>query len=195
MNFDRIEQLGERLYFTLDDAAAVLGVGRASARVACSRYVRQGLFVRVKNDFYLLKRNLKNLKQNEFLRLANFVQTPSYVSFLTALSYREVSTQVVRGVCESACIKRSQKVDIDGKLLNFYRLKKELYFGFEKANGIFIATTEKALADSFYLMSLGKYSLDLNALDIARIDMVKLHKIIKVFPAKTKVLVKALCKI
>jgi len=195
MNFNKFDQLGEKLYFTLDDVCAIFGVARASARVACSRYVRNGLFIRVKNDFYVLKRNLKNISREDLLRLANFAQTPSYVSFLTALAYHDITTQMVRGVVDSACVKRSVEYDINGNQFNFYRLKQGLYSGFEKINNIFIAMPEKALLDSFYFISMGKYSLDMDALDMSKINNRKLKNMLKIFPQKTKELVKKICKI
>jgi hypothetical protein len=40
-----------------------------------------------------------------------------------------------------------------------------LYQGFKKEKGFFIATPEKMLLDAIYLMSYGRYALDMSAID------------------------------
>ena len=47
-----------KLYFGYEDLARVLGISQASARVTASRYVRQGLLLRVKRNLYVLKARL-----------------------------------------------------------------------------------------------------------------------------------------
>jgi hypothetical protein len=46
-----------------------------------------------------------------------------------------------------------------------------------------------------YLYSFGKYSFDFDSIDISKLDMKKIKKIIKDFPERTKQTLKKICKI
>jgi predicted transcriptional regulator of viral defense system len=151
--------------------------------------------VRLKRNLYVLNENWENFDREDLLRMANFLQIPSYISFMTALSVYEVTTQVQRDFLESASLKRSIKADIKGVIFKYYKLKKQYYFGFVKKDNIFIATKEKAFVDAVYLYSFGKYKFDLESLDLDKLDEVKLKEILKAFPQKTKTIVKKLCRI
>jgi hypothetical protein len=65
-----------------------------------------------------------------------------------------------------------------------------LYFGFKKEKEYFIATPEKALVDAFYLMSYGRYALDISALDIEKLDRDEIIRLSIKFPAKTRRMLK-----
>jgi predicted transcriptional regulator of viral defense system len=148
--------LQRRLYFTSQDVADVLGIKPSSATVLCARYVKKGLFIRLKKDFYVMKERWQRNSPSEFFQIANILQVPSYVSLMTALSFYEVTTQIRRKFFESVCIKRTAKYEIDGSLFNFYKLKRELYFDFIKQGDFFIATKEKALLDAIILILFWK---------------------------------------
>ena len=53
-----------------------------------------------------------------------------------------------------------------------------------------MATPEKALLDSFYLMSYGRYSLDVSALDAEKLDLNEIKSLASEFPLKTQILLK-----
>ena len=195
MNYSKLRTLKERFFFTVGDIADLFGIKPPSARVLCSRYVRDGIFVRLKNNLYVLEQNWDRYSRQDFIRLANIIQVPSYVSFSTALSFYEVTTQVPGNFFESACLKRSVKFQVRGTEFAFYKLKKELYFDFVKQNDYFIATKEKAFLDAAYLYSFGKYKLDLSALDIKKLDKNRLTGLLKRYPAKTRDTVRRICRI
>lgn len=195
MNNTALQKLKGKVYFTVGELADILNIKLESARVISSRYVKRGIFVRLKKNFYILSQDWENFLKEDYLKTSNFLQVPSYVSFMTALSFYDVTTQVQRNFFESASLKRSVKFSIKGAIFNFYKLKKELYFDFIKKGEIFIATKEKAFADSVYLYSFGKYKLDFNSLDLDKLDKSKLKGILKIFPQKTKNIIKKLCRI
>lgn len=195
MNYPELRKLKEKFYFSVDDLQDLLKIRRESARVLCSRYTKNGIFVRLKRNLYVLNENWENFARQDLLKMANFLQVPSYISFMTALSVYEVTTQVPRGFLESASLKRSIKADIKGVIFNYYKLKKQYYFGFIKKDNIFIATQEKAFVDAVYLCSFGKYRLDFDSLSLDKLDKDKLREVLKVFPRKTKTMVKKLCRI
>jgi len=195
MEYQRLIKLRERLYFTIADLAELFGLKAQSAMVLCSRYVKSGRFIRLKNNFYILDEKWANFTRDDFLKIANFLQVPSYISFMTALWFYGVTTQVPRNFFESACLKRSKRFNIKETVFNYYKLKKELYSGFIKKEDIFIAVKEKAFLDSVYLFSFGKYKLDISSLDLAKLDKGVLAKTARLFPRKTRFILEKLCKI
>jgi len=195
MKYTELRQLNKRLFFKAEDLADILGLRKSSSKVTCSRYVKKGIIMRLKKGYYILRERWDNLKREEFLILANFLQVPSYISFMTALSFYEITTQVQRGFFESACLKRSRAFKIEDTLFSFYKIKREYYFEFDKINDIFIASKEKAFIDSIYLYSFGKYKVDLISLDLNKLDKEKITEISYTYPQKTRKIIKNLCKI
>jgi len=195
MDYLKLQSLSEKIFFSSKDVAEVLGIKESSARVLCARYVKKGLFVRIKKDFYIFNEKWRRLSLEEFLILANFLQVPSYISLMTALSYYEVTTQIQRGFFESVCIKRTAKYEIDNVNFYFYKLKKDLFFDFVKNGNFFIATKEKAFLDAMYLYSFGRYSFDLDSIELSKLNIKKIKKILKNFPEKTIKLIKKRCGI
>jgi len=194
MNYPKLARLSQKFYFSSQDVADALGIKPESARVFCSRYAAKGIFIRLKNNFYSFDESWSRFSKEEFFRCANVIQVPSYISFLSALSYYEVTTQLQRNFFESASLKRSIHKEIKNTTFTFYKLKKTLYFGFIKKDNFFIATKEKAFLDAAYLCSFGKYKLDFNALDYGKLDNFELKKLAKHFPDKTQALVDKVCK-
>lgn len=192
MDYAKLQRLREKLYFTVEDVTAIWNIQPASARVLCNRYARKGVFLRLKNNFYVLEQNWQNFSPADFLRISNFLQVPSYVSFMTALAFYEVTTQIQRNFFESVSLKRSVQFNIKGVAFNFYKLKKGYYFDFIKQDNVFIATKEKALIDAVYLASFGKYQLDFSSLDFNKLNKSKLKKVLTVFPRKTKQIMRKL---
>jgi len=180
----------KKFYFGYEDLAGVLGISKASARVTASRYVRQGLLVRLKRNLYVLKERLNAAGREELFLLANLGQAPSYISLATALDYYEITTQVQRDVIESVAVKRTREIHLDGIVCRYTKVSSSLYFGYEKQKGFFMAAPEKAFLDAMYLKSFGRYALDLAAIDAGRLDRNKLKQMSKIFPLKTRQLLK-----
>jgi len=61
---------------------------------------------------------------------------------------------------------------------------------FKKEKDFFIATPEKALVDAFYLISYGRYAIDISALDAAKFDRDEIKYLSIKFPLKTRNLLK-----
>jgi len=189
-----VKKLRAKLFFAVEDVADFCGIKPASARVLCSRYVKRGMFIRLKNNFYVLDEKWDIFSREDFFSLANYLQVPSYISFMTALSAYDITTQTQGLFFESASIKRTRKFDVQGAIFNYYKLKKELYFDFIKSGNFFIATKEKAFVDSAYLYSFGKYKFDLTSIDVGKFDKKKIARIICKYPVKTRLLVERICK-
>lgn len=195
MNYSNLNKLGKRQFFTVADIQDLFGIKLESAWVLCTRYTKKGVFTRLKKNLYVLNDNWENFSQKDFLKISNFLQVPSYISFMTALSLYEVTTQVQRDYFESASLKRSVKFEIKGVTFNFYKLKKKYYFDFTKNNDIFLASKEKAFIDSVYLYSFGKYKIDFSSLDLDRLDKNRIKKILDIYPQKTRRIIRKKCRI
>lgn len=175
MNLDKIYRL-KKLYFTADDLARLLSVSKKSAQVTASRYVNSNKLIRLKRDIYILPQKLESISEEELFEIANLLQTPSYVSLTSALSYYNISTQQVQNFVESIALKRTQKFGVNGYEFLYTIFKDELYFGFERKENFFIATPEKALVDSIYLTAMKRYNCDFEAIDFSRLNKNKVEK-------------------
>ena len=191
----KLQELSRKDYFNVADVAQSFGLQPASARVFCSRYVKQGLLVRFKNDFYTTMWKWENFSRRDLFKIANLLQVPSYISLMTALAYYDITTQVQKNYLESVCLKRSVTYRVKESAFNYIKLQKRYYGDFVKSDGMFIATKEKAFLDAAYLFSFGKYKFDVDSLDLKKLDLKKLTKQLKVYPQKTKDTVKRLCGI
>jgi len=180
----------KKFYFGYEDISRVLGISPASAKVTASRYTNQGILLRIKKNLYVFREVWNAAGREDKFRLANLGQVPSYISLMTALDYYEITTQVQRDFFESVAVKRSKEVNINGSVFRYVKLAANLYNEFKKENDFFIATPEKALLDAFYLMSYGRYSLDLSSLDAAKLDRREIERLGRKFPLKTKNMLK-----
>jgi predicted transcriptional regulator of viral defense system len=194
-NLIEFQKLYNLPYFTGEDVANLLGIQRTSASVFCSRYAKRGLLVKLKNNFYITSQKLKDVSIDELFSIANVLQVPSYVSLMTGLAYYEITTQVQRYFIESASLKRSIEYEPEGVKFKYYKLNKAFYSDFVKINNLFIATKEKCFLDAVYLYSFGKYNIDFSSLNLKKLDMNRLEKLLKNYPVKTKKLVRKLCRI
>jgi len=181
MNFTHLNTI-KRLYFGYEALAQALSINRASARVCANRYAKAGILIRLKRNTYMLKERWNSLSDTDFFSLANILQTPSYVSLTTALSYYGITTQTQRGWVESIALKRTREFEAGNRTFVFTKFKKDLYFGFVKKEGFFVALPEKAFLDAVYLTALRRYRLDISAVDISKLDIGYLRKYLVKYP-------------
>lgn len=193
MNLLKLEQ-NQRPVWTVQDLARILGIQEASARVMASRYVKKGILTRLRNNVYLLKSLASLISRDDLFYLSNIVQTPSYISFMTALSYYGVTTQITRDFIEAVSLVRTQTYESEEWVFNYSKIDKGLYFGFIRLGKFFIATKEKALLDCLYFSSMGRYSLDIASIDLSQFSVTELRKIAKKFPKRTQFLLSKLLK-
>lgn len=167
------------LFLSIDDIAAALSISRESAKVTASRYVKKGKLYRLKKDFYIIPSKINTLKEEELFRIANFLQIPSYISLLSALSFYNISTQQQRNFVESVSLKRKSYIEVKNFTFTYTLIKRSMYEGFESFGGradFFIAKPDKALADIIYLSSMGRYNCDYEAVDFKKINKKNIAK-------------------
>jgi len=184
----------ENKLLSVRDIASILSISLESARVTAHRYIQKGLLIRIKRDLYITADKFNNLKENELFKLANLIQVPSYISLTSALSYYNISTQQLRGIVESIAVKRSKLAKSGDVIFKFTKVKKDFYTGFIQENNIFIALPEKALADSIYLSSMGRYNTDFDAIDFRKTNKALTNKFIKQTNKKATTLWDNICK-
>jgi len=194
MNREAWRSLRDRLFFTTEDVAGLFNLNLSSARVFCSRRVKQGDFIRIKKDFYILEERLPYLDRKDFYNISNHLQVPSYVSFTTALVYHEVTTQTLQGWYENAAQKRTVQYTCAGFHFSYFKLKKELYFGFVKIGSFFMALKEKAFIDVCHLSVYGGYAFDWAAFDPGKLNMGLIKTLLAPFPERTRNRVKKFLK-
>ena len=126
MKFLKLQNIN-KTYFGYEDIASVLGISRQAARVSANRYVKQGILIRIKRNMYILKDVWNTFDQKKIFSIANLIQTPSYISFTSALCFYETSTQMQQNFIESIAIKRTKLVIIENTIFNYSLINKNLY--------------------------------------------------------------------
>ena len=169
----------EKLYFSTNDIAKALSITPESAKVTTFRYAKAKIITKIKKDIYILSHKIPFLTEEELFKLANIIQTPSYISLTTALSYYNISTQQQRDFIESIALKKTKSLYVGNVNFSFVLIKPNLYREFILQNGFFIATQEKALADAVYLSSLNRYSCDFDAIHFKKLDLQKIEDFLK----------------
>lgn len=178
-NLDLIKTLSslDKGYFTTADFERITGLGRESLKVALHRLVKKGLLTKIKRGVYQLSFNPVDVK-----KIANQLYYPSYLSFESALSQYGILSQIPY-TQTFATPKRSKKVTLWKTEIDYRQLQKKLFFGYVLSNDIYIAEPEKALLDQLYLVSRGKTTLNIEELDLTRIDQKKLVNYAQKFPS------------
>lgn len=175
----------KKFYFGYEELARTLNISTDSARVTASRYVKMGLLVRIKRNLYVLREAWETATKEDKFMVANLGETPSYISLMTALDYHDITTQVQRDFFESIAIQRTKTISVEGTIFRYSKISSDLYFGFEKKDAFFIATPEKALLDAAYLLSYGRYALDLSSIDPEKINRSEIEELSRPYPRRT----------
>ena len=194
-NIKNLQKLSVLPYFTVPQLAGQLGLGHKSAGVFASRYAKAGILLKLKNNYYAIAQRWQTNTELEYFGVANILQVPSYLSLTTALAFYEITTQVQQSFFESVCLKRSIRYEAAGVVFNYFKLSNARYFDFIKKDGVFIATPEKAFLDCVYLFSFGKYKPDFRSMDLTKLNIARLKKIMRGYPAKTVRIAEKLCRI
>lgn len=159
-----------KIFLTVNDIANELSINKKSAKVTANRYTKSGSLIRVKRNLYITESRFKELNESEIFQIANFIEVPSYISLTTALSYYGITTQQSQNVIESVSLKRTKTLTVKNIEFRFFKVKQSLYSGFIRTDNFFIAEPEKAFADAVYLTSIGRYSLDFEAVNFKELN-------------------------
>ena len=163
-------------YYTSSDLEKILKVKKSSLYVTLNRLVKNGVLTRLKRGVYQ-----PAFKETELEKTANELYYPSYLSFETALSLYGIISQIPYSVT-FATFRKSKKIFLMGREIEYRQLKKDYFFGYFLSNGTYVAEPEKALIDQLYMISRGKAAKDTSEWSITNLEKNKLLEYSKKFP-------------
>ena len=169
-----------KAYFSLADLGKVLGQQRPSLYVTLNRLVKSGVLVRLRRGVYQVI-----LQAPDLPRIANQLVYPSYLSFESALSRYGILSQIPYALT-FATPHRSRRLLLGDTTVEFRQLKRELYFGFTMAGGLYVAEPEKALLDQLYMVTRGLSNLGWDELDLSAIERERLRMYAGHFPTSVQ---------
>lgn len=189
-DIDLIKELTDfgKSYFTINDLEKILNLKKDSLYVTLNRLVKNGVLIRLKKNIYSLFTQSIDLE-----KIANEFYFPSYLSFEQALSQYSILSQIPY-IQTFATTRLTKKIEINGVVVEYSHLPKNLFFGYLLKNGKYIAEPEKALLDQLYMLSRGKRSINIEELDFKNIDKNKLEEYANRFPSYIKPLVEKVKK-
>ncbi|MFH1106297.1 MAG: type IV toxin-antitoxin system AbiEi family antitoxin domain-containing protein [Candidatus Micrarchaeota archaeon] len=138
---DALERQGVAV-FTLKDAARIIGKPKEYAKLFLSRLAKRKKILRIERGKYC-QNNVS------LLEAASNLAYPAYVSFLSALAFHRLTTQIPVLV-EVACARQRKEASFGGTRIEFVKLKKEAIFGFRRYGNAFVAEPEKSVIDGLY---------------------------------------------
>lgn len=144
-----------------------------------ARLVKDKILIKIEKNKYLLS----SPKINDF-ELANFLQSPSYLSFETALNYYGILPQFPYEIT-SATTKKTNLKKFQDKIFSYTHIATSLFWGYKKKDNFLIADPEKAFLDQIYLSAKGIKKISFSEIDLSRLRKNILKEYIKQFP-KTK---------
>lgn len=164
-------------FFSLKTLKDILEVKKESTLFSIiKKLVRSDVLIKIERDKYLLK----DAKINDFA-LANFLYHPSYVSFESALNFYGILSQFPYEI-SSATAKKTIQKEFEGKIFTYTKIKKDLFWGYEKKESFLIALPEKALLDQVYLASKGQKGLNFEEYNLENILLSKFKKYLNKYP-------------
>jgi len=174
---EKLKSLG-LVIFTPREFRDVFDVRKDTASVFIKRNLKSGLFLKLRNGFYMLKDSNPSLHF-----IANKLYQPSYISLEKALSHYGIIPETIYTIT-SITTKPTREFKTPKGIFSYQRIKKESFSGYapKKTEGLTIlfAEPEKALADYLYFVDLKKISLN-ERLDLKNIKKTKLLAFVKLF--------------
>ncbi len=175
----RLKNIG-KLYYSISDLIKVTGLARDSLYVALSRYVKKKVIIRLTAGIYILPEQYDRLET-----IANELYSPSYLSFESALSWYGIISQVPYSLT-FATTRKSLRRLLAETHVEYRSIKAQLFTGYENNGSIFIATPEKAILDSLYLVSFGKSMTQLKNPGLKEVNIQKMKKLARIYPKRTQ---------
>jgi predicted transcriptional regulator of viral defense system len=180
MELLRILQATGKDLFTLPDLEKVTGLDRQSLYVSLNRWIKRGTLERAMRGVYVVPGSGARLE-----RIAGQVYFPCYLSFESALSRLGV-LNLIPYSSTFATTRKTKMLDLLGRHVEYRHIKEDLYFGFDLADGYYIAKPEKAFLDLVYFATFGKASLPLEELDLNALSKAVLEEFAQKFPPRVR---------
>lgn len=174
-----LEQFNKQLY-SIADLEKITAMSRTSIYVMANRLVEKGILERIGRGIYRLFTAKASVE-----KIAASLYMPSYLSFESALS-RYGILNLVPYTLTFATPRKTRRLTIAGRDVEFRQIKRDLYWGYEIQDGIYVAKSEKAFLDLVYLASRGVVSIDLDEINIKKLPLISVKKLSKRFPKYTQ---------
>jgi len=165
-----------KTYFTVADLEKILELERDSLYVTLNRLVKAGVLIKLRRGVYQ-----PEFQSLELEKVANEIYYPSYLSFESALSRYGILSQIPYTLT-FATTKRSKKLTLSGREVEYRQLKKDYFFAYTIKEGIYIAEPEKAILDQLYVMSKGKGESDISEWSLVGLKKNRFLRYSKKFP-------------
>jgi len=148
-----------------------------------NRAVQRGEIKRLMKGYYVNSwKSRITGKAPSVEQIACFLRRPSYISCEWALNAQSVLDQaptVCSVITLAPSVGRRNRVDLEGIMLEYSRIKGELFWGYNGADGANIATPEKALLDILYLR---RHMAMADEINWEFVDLKKLDKFAAEYP-------------
>jgi predicted transcriptional regulator of viral defense system len=125
--------------FTVYDAAKLMGKSTAYASLMLSKSKKVKRIE--KGKYFIVGANIYEITSN--------IIFPSYVSLYAGLQYYSLIDQNILKY-SIFTIKRHRKISINGNAVEFIKVKKSLFFGYENKANVYVASPEKLFIDCLY---------------------------------------------
>jgi predicted transcriptional regulator of viral defense system len=178
----------DKPYYNIADLEKILEQKRKTLYVTLNRLVDSGVLLRLKRGVY--KEAFDGI---DYEKIANELYYPSYLSFESALSRYGVLSQIPFTLT-FATNRRSKKIVLGNREVEYSQLKDKLFFGYKLLNGFYIAEPEKALLDQLYMVGRGERKIEVDELDLSNIKKDKLIDYSKSYPKQVSTLIKEVLK-
>lgn len=151
VSFDQIKEVFKKAYST------------AKLKNRISLLAQLGWLIRFKKGLYAVVTDIGSLSASDIsvYTICQALNKDSYVSFESALQHHGMFDQMLSTV-GAVTFKRARTYKIKDTQIKFFKIKKELYFGFSQERSdiglVNIAKKEKALLDILYFRSNQYYA-------------------------------------
>ena len=161
----KLYKIDKRCFSTVDIAKILSIENQRNLENTVKKLINEGVLTVLEKGKYYLTDNIPNS-----FEIAQFLYSPSYVSFETALNYHGVLSQFPFEISSATTKKRTIKI-VEGKIYSYIKIDKKLFTGYYLENNYLIATKEKALFDQIYLTSRAvKAETTLENIEFQQID-------------------------
>ncbi|MBI4600181.1 hypothetical protein HY732_04680 [Candidatus Uhrbacteria bacterium] len=172
------------MVFTPSEFAGIFNVSAKRATNFISTNLSSGLFVKLRNGFYIIR---DSTVSNSFI--ANKLYAPSYISMETALSHYGIIPEVVYATTSVTTKITREFLTPRGNFI-YQRIKIKAFTGYGlrriDKDSVLFADPEKALADYLYFVDLKRVSLN-DRLELRSIKKSRLMAFITLFERPTMV--------
>lgn len=167
-------------FYTISDLEKITGIKRESLYVTLNRWVDMKILERIGKGLYV-----PFGREILIEKIASQLYFPNYLSFEYALARYGV-LNLIPYTLTFATPRKTRRYTVAGRDIEFRQIKRELFWGFIKEAGIYIAKREKAFLDQVYLFKKGMASIDMDELNIDLLSKRLLFEYVERYPPFVK---------